>query len=169
MSVSNGSIRLAERLAASVASHGEQHTTLSLRTIGRNPCENSSKLNWTERRLQHCLRCPSLHEMSRARPDWYRSLLWCLWLFRHRLLPLLQFPILIRNSPLALGTDWPAADNRDRYEHDRNPTLSAEPVLIARIDAFHFFPFIVFSICVTITCGAIYRSEEHTSELQSLR
>ena len=141
MSVSNGSIRLAERLAASVASHGEQHTTLSLRTIGRNPCENSSKLNWTARRLQRCLRCYSLREMSRARPDWYRSLLWCLWLFRHRLLPLLQFPILIRNSRLASGTDYPAADNRDRYEHDGNPTLSAKPVLVARIDASHFVPF----------------------------
>ena len=34
-----------------------------------------------------------------------------------------------------------AADNRDRYEHDENPTLSAKPVLVARIDASHFVPF----------------------------
>jgi hypothetical protein len=59
-----------------------------------------------------------------------------LWLYRRRL-HVLRFRILIGNSLLAPGTDCPTADKRDRNQHDGNPTLSAQPVFITGIHAFH--------------------------------
>jgi hypothetical protein len=84
--------------------------------------------------------------------------------------------MLIRNSMLSLRTDCPTADNRDRHEHDGNPALSAQPVLIAGMHAFHV-PFHFFSILVITALvksprdpmASVLRSEDEHRDVNPVR